>query len=63
MAAAEILRRLDYGIFHREIVGVPDAGPGHLKPGAVLGGDVFRVPEGIFPLEHAVFQVDIAGLL
>ena len=62
MAAAEILRRLDHGIFtvRLSVYQTPArAISNQVQSSAVM----FFAYQRIFPLEHAVFQVDIADLL
>lgn len=46
-----------------DIVGIPDARPGHLKQCTVLQPDIPAVPEGILPLEQAALQVNVSALL
>ena len=54
LTSAEILRCLDQGIFHLQIVRIPYTGSRHLCPGTILCHHIFAVPQRIFPLEHTV---------
>ena len=57
--ATEIFGRLDEGIVHVDVLGVPDAGARHFKQRAVFEVDILGVPQGVFPLEHGVVEGDV----
>ena len=61
-AATEILGSLNHRILYRNMICIPYACTGHLKPGTVSCRDIFGIPEGILPFKHAVLQLNVMAL-
>ena len=60
---AEHLRRIDSGVLHAHIVGVPDGGAGAGRKAAALKRHMFGVPEGVFAFKEAVSGGDVFHVL
>ena len=58
-ATAEVFRRLDDRIAHRNILGIPDAGARRVKQRAVIQRDVVPVPERVFPAEDTTGKREV----
>ena len=60
---AEHLRRVDSGVLHAHIVGVPDGGAGAGRKAAALEHHMFGVPEGVFAFKEAFSGSDVFDVL
>ena len=60
---AEHLRRIDLGVLHAHIVGVPDGGAGAGRKAAAFERHMFGVPEGVFAFKDAVSRSDVFDVL